>query len=148
MTPRRWNGGGRTLTAEAEPGRLAFTIVSRVGNVRLKYFHPVESGAGITATPRGRSAFSPGAFLTSGPPGARFIAKKLNGQVYVRVTPSGRWNERRGGHKAYKNLIKQERSGLFIPTEMVKGPTAKAFEDMAVVAATRIVSRPGSLLAA
>jgi hypothetical protein len=133
---------------EAAPGRLAFTIVARGGNVRLKYFHPVEGGGGITATPWGRSTFYAGSFLTSGRPGARYMLKKLNGQVYTRVTASPRWNERRAGFTEYKSLTKQERSGLFIPTEMVKGRTAEAFEEMAAVASTRIVSRLGALLAA
>jgi hypothetical protein len=135
-------------TIDAAPGRLQFTIVSRGGNVRLKYFHAAEGGGGVTATPWGRPTSFPGAFLTSGRPGARFMVKELNGQVYIRATPSTRWNERRDGFKKHKSMIVQERSGLFIPTEMVKGPTAKAFEDMAVVAATHIVSRLGSLLAA
>jgi len=50
--------------------------------------------------------------------------------------------------KACESLTKQERSGLCVPTEMVRGQTASAFEDMAAAAATRIVSRLGALLAA
>lgn len=102
---------------EATPSGLAFAIVAQGGNVRLKYFGAREGGGGVTAHPWGRSTFYAGAFITSGRPGHRRPAPKLNGHVFQNIA-GGKW----GGK------IRLVRSGLFIPTEMTKGATAAAFE--------------------
>lgn len=121
---------------EAAPGRLAFTITSRGGNVRLKYFGAKEGGGGVTAHPWNRPTFYRGAFITSGLPGRRAPSPKLNGQVFENIA-GGRW----GG------AIRQRRSGLFIPKEMTAGRTAAAFNGAAhTVLSTTIVTRLGALM--
>ncbi len=122
-------------TIEATPGRLEFWIVSRGGNVRLKFFHPSEGGGGVTATPWNRRTFYRGAFMKSGAQGHRKLSDRLGGQVFENIS-GGKW----GGK------IRVMRSGLFIPTEMTKGATVAAFDSAALVIAPRIVSRLGSLL--
>lgn len=130
---------------EASAGRLAFTITSRGGNVRLKYFGPFEGGGGVTADPWNQSTLYPGAFMTSGRQGSRYLVSKLNGQVFERISGSRAWNKNTKAKR--KSAIRMVRSGLFIPTEMTKGQTAAAFnEQAATLIATRIVSRLGSLL--
>lgn len=116
-------------------GDLAYVVLSRGGNVRLKYFSPVEGGGGVTASPWGKATRYAGAFITSGRVGARRASPKLNGHVYQRVDPANkRWGAK----------IRQSRSGLYIPTEMVKGATLAAFQRASArigdIALTRIAS--------
>jgi hypothetical protein len=127
---------GRAQQAiEASAGRLDFWIISRGGNVRLKFFHPSEGDGGVTATPWNRRTFYPGAFLMSGPKGHRKLSARLGGQVFENVQ-GGKW----GGK------IRVKKSGLFIPHEMVSGATAGAFNAAVAVMAPRIVTRLGALL--
>jgi hypothetical protein len=127
--------GRAQQTIDATPGRLAFWIVSRGGNVRLKFFHPSEGDGGVSATPWNRQTFYPGAFMKSGPKGHRKLSGRLGGQVFENIQ-GGKW----GGK------IRVKRSGLFIPHEMVTGATAGAFNAAVAVMAPRIVTRLGSLL--
>ena len=111
----------------ASAGRLAFNIRSKGGNVRLKYFGARETGSGVTADPWDAPHFYPQAFINSGWKDRR-PSPKLNGQVYKRV-----------GRKSMP--IVQEKSGLFIPTEMTKGATAQAFEQTSRRALLEIITR-------
>jgi len=123
-------------TIEATPASLSFTITSHGGNVRLKYFGPIEGGGGVTARPWGSAHFYRGAFITSGRPGHRAPSPKLHGHVFENIS-GGRWHGK----------IRLKRSGLFIPTEMTKGSTAAAFDTASSsLLATTIVSRLGALL--
>ncbi|RFB80414.1 hypothetical protein [Methylovirgula sp. 4M-Z18] len=119
----------------ASPGRLTYVIQAHGGNVRLKFFGAREGGGGVTAHPWNRSTFYQGAFITSGRPGARAVSPKLNGQVYVNI------QGRKWGGK-----IKQERSGLFIPTEMTKGATAQAFESQSQVVLNGVMTRLAAMM--
>lgn len=115
-------------------GSLSYTIMSEGGNVRLKYFGAKESGGGVTAHPWNTGHYYSGAFINSGWGGNRAPSPKLGGQVYQRAGRS-------------RLPIAQKRSGLFIPTEMVRGQTAGAFNrGAATVLATTVLSRLGSLL--
>ncbi len=119
----------------ASAGRLAFTIVARGGSVRLKYFGAKEGGGGVSARPWGRESFYAGAFITSGKEPNRRPSPKLNGQVYTNIA-GGKWR----GH------IRQERPGLFIPTELTRGATEAAFESGAPLALQTILSSVAALL--
>jgi hypothetical protein len=120
----------------ATPATLAYTIVSKGGNVRLKYFGAKEGGGGVTAHPWNAQHFYAGAFITSGRPGNRRPSPKLGGHVYKNIA-GGKW----GGS------IRQERSGLFIPVEMTSGRTAATFNKAsATLLATTVISRLGALL--
>ena len=118
----------------AAAGSLSYTIWSRGGNVRLRYFNAREGGGGVTADPWGASTFYPRAFMTSGLAPNRAPAAKLNGQVYTPV-----------GVKWYGS-IQQQRSGLYIPTEMTRGATAASFESGAVAAMAFLQSRLAAVL--
>lgn len=104
-------------TRLAAPGSLVFSVKGRGGNVSLKYFDAKEGGGGVTAKPWNRPTFVQGAFIKSGPMGARHAVSKLNGQVYRNVA-GGRW----GGK------IEKLNSGLYLPKEMVTGGTGEAWE--------------------
>lgn len=105
--------------AQARPGKLSYEMKTRGGNIRLKYLHPKESGSGVVAKPFGKTTFYPGAFMKGGAVGNRKVVPRFNGHVMFRNRSSGR-------HYTFA------RSGVFIPVEMMRGPTLAAFEKIAV----------------
>lgn len=95
------------------PGGMKYTLKSRGGNVALKYFSARETRKGVSAAPRGNRQVFAGTFIRGG----RFpnrVGLKLGGQVFAR-TGKGR-----------VPIVKQK-SGVWIPTEMVTGATKAAF---------------------
>lgn len=100
-------------TKRASYGRLAYEIKSRGGNISLKYFGARETRSGVSAAPRGQRQIFPGSFVKGG----RFprrVALKLGGHAFKR-TGKGRLP------------IEKQKSGVFIPDEMVSGASAQAF---------------------
>lgn len=99
----------------ARPGRLSYEMVTRGGNIRLKYLSPRETEAGVVAKPFGKSTLYPGAFLRGGRFPDRKIVPKFDGHAFFRLNASG-------------SKITFARSGVVIPTEMTTGSTRAAFE--------------------
>lgn len=95
--------------------RLSYDMVTRGGNIRLKYLKPRETAAGVVARPFGKSTLYPGAFLKGGAFPDRKIVSKFDGHAFYRINKSG-------------TKITFARSGVFIPTEMTNGATAAAFQ--------------------
>lgn len=106
-------------TKASGKGDLAYTIASRGGDIRLKYFSPRETRRGVSANPRGKRQLFAGSFLRAGRfPNRKTITNRLTGgQVY----------ERQGGGKW---PVKTVRSGVIIPAEMVQGATEAAFYEV------------------
>ncbi|MBU3887201.1 hypothetical protein [Methylosinus sp. KRF6] len=108
---------------------LAYQIVARGGDINLKYFGAREDGDGVTAFPRGVRTHFAGAFIKSGRKPNRQPSPKLNGQVYTRI--SGGKNISMNGKPKWKGSwggqIKKQKSGVFIPEEMVRGESLRAF---------------------
>lgn len=102
----------------ARVGRLSYEMMTRGGNIRLKYLAPRETRPGVTATPWGKRVLFPGTFMKGGHFPGRKIVAKFDGHVFRRLNASG-------------SRITQARSGMFIPTEMTKGATRQAFEQTA-----------------
>lgn len=98
--------------------RLSYEMVTRGGNIRLKYLAPRETRAGVTAKPWGKRQLFPGTFMKGGWFPNRKVVAKFDGHVYRRLNASG-------------TRITQARSGMFIPTEMTTGTTKAAFERIA-----------------
>lgn len=98
----------------ARPGRLSYEMVTRGGNIRLKYLAPRETRPGVTAKPWGKRTLFPGTFMKGGAFPNRKIVGGFDGHVYRRLNTSG-------------TRITQARSGMFIPVEMTKGATRAAF---------------------
>lgn len=98
--------------------RLSYEMVTRGGNIRLKYLAPRETRAGVTAKPWGKRQLFPGTFMKGGWFPNRKVVAKFDGHVYRRLNTSG-------------TRITQARSGMFIPTEMTTGATKAAFERIA-----------------
>jgi hypothetical protein len=104
----------------AGPARLSYEMVTRGGNIRLKYLAPRETRAGVTAQPWGRRQLFAGTFMKGGRFPNRKPVPKFDGHVYRRLNTSG-------------TQITQARSGMFIPTEMTTGATKAAFERIAAL---------------
>lgn len=120
----------------ADAGGLAYSLVTRGGDISLKYFGAHEGGGGVTARPRGATTYFGGAFLTSGRKGHRRKSPKLGGHVYRNVD-GGRW----GGK------IAKVKSGVYIPQEMVRGAVVKAFEGVVAARLDPAVGRVMTLIA-
>lgn len=99
----------------ARPGRLSYDMVTRGGNIRLKYLKPRETPAGVVAKPFGKPTLYPGAFLKGGAFPDRKVVARFDGHAFFRVNRSG-------------TRIAFARSGVFIPVEMTRGATRSAFE--------------------
>jgi hypothetical protein len=111
------------VKAVGDPGRaharrLSYTMVTRGGNIRLKYLAPRETRPGVTAKPWGKRQLFPGTFMKGGRFPNRKVVEKFDGHVYRRLNSSG-------------TRITQARSGMTIPTEMTTGATKAAFERIA-----------------
>lgn len=120
----------------ASAGSLAYSLITRGGDISLKYFGAREGGGGVTAHPRGSTAYFGGAFITSGRKGHRRKSPKLGGHVYRNVA-GGRW----GGK------IEKVKSGVYIPQEMVRGAVVKAFEGVVASQLDPAVARVMTLIA-
>lgn len=106
-------------TKSATASNPEFRIESRGGDVALKFFSPRETRPGVTANPWAKRVLYPSTFLKGG----RFpnrVPLKLGGGVFVRRFPKGR-------------KIREERSGLFIPDEMLKGQSRAEFDKVTSV---------------
>lgn len=107
----------RALKTKRAFGGSAFVIWSQGGNVRLQFFGARETRKGVIAAPWNRRKTFAGAFMRGG----KFPNRKdigLGGAVV-----------RRAGASRYP--MKTQKSGLFIPNEMVTGQTEGAFYNTA-----------------
>ncbi|WP_315792425.1 hypothetical protein [Bradyrhizobium sp. SZCCHNRI1002] len=96
-----------------KPSGSTYSLKSRGGDVSLKYFGARETRKGVSAAPWNHRRVFTGTFIKGG----RFphrVALDLGGQVFKR-TGTGRVP------------IVRQRSGLFIPTEMISGTTKDTF---------------------
>jgi hypothetical protein len=101
---------------------LEFVLRTQGGNVRLKYFGARETRKGVSAAPWGQRQVYAGTFMKAGWwRTGRVVKANWNGQVFAR---SG------GTTKTGRAKFEVQRSGLFIPTEMLTGRTAQAFQDL------------------
>lgn len=91
----------------------AFTITSRGGNIRLKFFKARETRKGVSAAPWNKRRTYAGVFMRGGHFPNR-VDLGMNGATV-----------KRAGSARYP--LKTVKSGLFIPTEMIKGASAAAF---------------------
>lgn len=114
----------------ARPGRYVYDMITRGGNIRLKYLRPKETPAGVVARPFGKPTLYPGAFMRGGLFPDRKVVSAFNGHVFYRLNRSG-------------SKITFARSGVFIPQEMTTGATLEAFHR---IAAPLLVQRVGAAL--
>lgn len=105
-------------TEGAKPGKLFFTMKSKGGDIRLRFFSPRETRKGVVARPWGKHTLYPGTFMRGGKFPKRVDVAQLTPDVWRRLNKSG-------------THITQQRSGVRIPVEMISGATAEAFDKMA-----------------
>lgn len=96
------------------PSGGAYTISSRGGDIRLKFFSPRETRKGVSAAPRSQRQIFAGSFMKGGRFPGRVTISKFNNNVF-----------KRAGGTRYP--IAMQRSGVTIPEEMVSGATEAAF---------------------
>lgn len=105
---------------------LAYALKTRGGNISLRYFKARETRTGVSAAPLGKRVVVPHTFMKAGrfPNRVRFDSrgkgKGMDGNVFVR--------KGRG-----RLPIEGGRSGVYIPTEMLRGQSLASFD--ALVAA-------------
>jgi len=95
----------------------SYEISSKGGDISLKYFGARETRKGVSAAPRSKRAIFGQTFIKGGAFPDR-KSWKNGGHVFGRV----------GGGRL---PIEKQRSGVFIPTEMVTGNSAAAFNSAA-----------------
>ncbi len=101
---------------------LEFVLRTQGGNVRLHHFKARETRKGVSAAPWGQRQVYPGTFMKAGWWHSRRVGKpNWNGQVFARAG---------GMTKTGRDKFEVQRSGLYIPTEMLTGETAQAFQDL------------------
>lgn len=114
-------------TKAATAGLLQFRIMSRGGDVRLKFFSPQETRSGTSAAPWNKRTVYGSAFMKGG---------RFPNRVPLRM---GRGVFKRIGRERLP--VVSDRSGLLIPDEMLIGASRAAFEKLTTVdlsdAATR-----------
>lgn len=96
-------------------GELTFVLETKGGDISLKYFGANETRRGVTAKPWNTRRLYAGAFMKGGLFPNRVPLSKGGGHAYQRV----------GGGRL---PIARVKSGLYIPTEMLKGQTVAAWE--------------------
>lgn len=106
-----------------------YEINAKGGNVRLMFFKPRETRAGVIAKPWNKPTLYPGQFMKGGSfKRAKTNAKtgkRTGGRVPFKKIPKGVVIQRAG--KSRYPLKAANRSGLFIPEEMTKGNSEAAF---------------------
>lgn len=116
--------GKRAVTRKVDrssPATLTYTIHGSGGNISLRYFRPRETRKGVTASPWNRRTLFPSTFLRAGWWPKRVNKPNWNKQVFRRLTKSG-WSHDRSVTK-----FEKVKSGVFIPTELVRGQVAQAW---------------------
>lgn len=121
------------VATRANFGALIYRMRSRGGDIALKYFGARETRAGVTAAPWGVRHLYAGTFIKGGLFPNR-VPLALNGQVFKRAG-------------AGRLPIHKEKSGLYIPEEMVRSASAAAFEEtVAAVLPKRVEHEVAAIL--
>jgi hypothetical protein len=102
--------------ASAASSSASYVMTTRGGNIRLKYFSPKETRAGVTANPHGKRQLYPGTFMKGG----RFPNRKS----FTKTLKAGNVYERHGKKRF---PVGQATSGVYIPVEMLQGDSMTAF---------------------
>lgn len=99
----------------AHGAKLSYEMVTRGGNIRVKYLKAKETEDGVVAKPFGRTSTYEGAFMKGGVFPNRTDVPRFKGHAFYRLNPRG-------------TKITFVRSGVVIPDEMTTGATGAAFD--------------------
>lgn len=117
--------GKRAVTRKVDrstPATLTYTIHGKGGNISLRYFKPRETRKGVTASPWNKRTLYPSTFMKAGFWPKRVDKPAWNKQVFRRLTASGY------SHDRSVTKFEKVKSGVFIPTELVRGQVAAAWQ--------------------
>lgn len=126
----------RREVERATPATLAYVVHGQGGNISLRYFSPRETRRGVQAKPWNSPRVILGTFMKAGWWPKRVVKPNWNGQVLSRIGDGHSYNAVKTNALVRTGVIKRrregtkfqkERSGLFIPVEMVQGATAAAW---------------------
>lgn len=107
---------------------LTYTVNGKGGDISLKYFKARETRKGVSAAPWNSRRVYPSTFMKAGWWPKRVAKANWNGQVFER-TGVTKYVVREGRRYKSDNLgFRVVKSGLYIPTEMVQGATANAWQ--------------------
>ncbi|MDQ0314838.1 phage tail protein [Amorphus orientalis] len=106
--------------SRSDPSTLTYTMTAQGGEVALKFFGARETRRGVSAAPFGQRKIFEGAFMKAGWVWSKRVIKpNWNGQVFKRTG---------GTTRTGMDEFEKQKSGVFIPKEMVRGATKSAFE--------------------
>lgn len=118
---------------KARPAGMTYSIKSRGGNVALKYFKARETRKGVSAAPWNARRIYTGMFIKGGKFPHR-VGLNLGGQVFARTGAS-------------RVPIVKQKSGLFIPKEMISGATGAEFlKSVAAILPQRLAHEIAAIL--
>lgn len=100
-------------------GRLEYRMLTRGGDISLKYFKARETRKGVSAAPFGKRQVFANSFMKAGKFPRRIIVGKLKGHVFTPASSLKKWGR----------PMERVKSGVIIPREMVQGDTASAFDE-------------------
>jgi hypothetical protein len=105
--------------SRASWGDTNYVMLTRGGDIALKYFSARETRRGVSASPFGQRKTFPHTFMRAGWWPDRVTKSNWNGQVFLRTG---------GSTGSGQDEFEKVKSGVYIPREMVEGETRQAFE--------------------
>ena len=119
----------------SQPSTLTYTIHGKGGDVSLRYFKPRETRKGVTASPWNKRQLYPSSFMRAGWWPKRVSKQNWNSQVFRRTGIVKKTDAHPGGMDQFEKV----KSGLFVPTEMVRGEVAATWNRSAQRLQRRVV---------
>lgn len=98
-------------------GRLEYRMLTRGGDISLKYFKARETRKGVSAAPFGKREVYHNTFMKGGKFPKRVALEGTNGHVFTPASALKKWGR----------PMERVKSGVIIPREMIQGDTASAF---------------------
>ncbi|MCA0343240.1 MAG: hypothetical protein LCH99_26360 [Proteobacteria bacterium] len=138
----------RRRVERSTPATLTYVIHGKGGNISLKYFRPRETRRGVLASPWNSPRVVMGTFMKAGWWPKRVSKRHWNGQVFSRIGDGHSYNVAKSNPFVKAGIIerkregtkfRKEKSGVYIPIEMVQGEVAKVWDQTAVRLEPRIV---------
>lgn len=129
--PRRTGAKALKNRDRSTPATLAYVIHVKGGDIRLKYFKPRETDAGVSAAPRNQRTVFVGTFMRAGWWPDRVSKDGWNGQVFYRTGIRKFTKKYPKGNTKFPRGMDQfalAKSGVFIPIEATTGQTAQTFD--------------------
>lgn len=139
----------RRNVTKSTPSTLTYVIHGQGGDISLKHFSPRETRRGVSAAPRGVRQVFPSSFMKAGWWPNRVTKPAWHGQVFVRANSDGySYNFTKNNPFVLSGQQKRERmgtkfekqkSGVFIPVEMLRGEVAKVWDQTAERLESRVI---------